>query len=135
MLFFEIIADYTIIQQLVLKTRDLYREFSINMTKSPKKTEKEVISHDIDIYQEKPESSDIEILCGRAAKLAYLSAHDLNALFYDVTESLTEESSICSQPYSILETVGPLLQVRYQRITWSCSRKPWTRVVFFGLIR
>jgi len=74
-------------------------------------TEKEIINHDIDIYQDKPESSAIEILCGRAAKLAYLSAHDLNALFYDVTESLTEDSSICSQPYSTLETVGPLLQL------------------------
>ena len=82
------------------------------MTKSPKKTEKEIINHDIDIYQEKPESADIEILCGRAAKLAYLSAHDLNALFYDVPETLTEESSICNQPYSILDTVGPLLQFR-----------------------
>ena len=81
------------------------------MSKSPKKTEKEIINHDIDIYQEKPGSADIEILCGRAAKLAYLSAHDLNALFYDVTE----DSSICSQPYSTVETVGPLLQSRDQR--------------------
>ena len=101
------------------------------MTKSPKKTEKEVINHDIEIYQEKPGSNDIEILCGRAAKLAYLSAHDLNALFYDVTESLTEESSICSQPYSILDTVGPLLQARDQRTTWPIHRHG----LFFGLIR
>ena len=85
------------------------------MSKSPKKTEKEIINHNIDIYQEKPGSADIEILCGRAAKLAYLSTHDLNALFYDVTESLTEDSSICSQPFSTLETVGPLLQFRDQR--------------------
>ena len=88
------------------------------MSKSPKKTEKEIINHDIDIYQEKPGSADMEILCGRAAKLAYLSAHDLNALFYDVTE----DSSICSQPYSTLETVGPLLQSRDPRTVWPTGR-------------
>ena len=99
------------------------------MSKSPKKTEKEIINHDIDIYQEKPGFADTEILCGRAAKLAYLSAHDLQALFYDVIESATEASSVTeassilsqpasvllTQPYSTLDTVGPLLQFRDQK--------------------
>ena len=126
----EIIIDSAIVQQLKFSVflKYLSREPWSQMSKSPKKTEKEIINHDIDIYQEKPESADIEILCGRAAKLAYLSARDLNALFYDVTESLTEDSSICGQPYSTLETVGPLLQSRDHRtisLMWTIRFHSW----------